>query len=150
MKGNIGVFVFFSPQNGESAWHMRTYSLFWLLFWQGSSSMLLLLTMCFNGIPSLWILGRPYICGCLLQCCVNCLYFIRGMRSLFLLRICDSFLSSFRVESFFTWQYPPLPIKSACLLEYSTLSITIVALLLSAGRIMIFFFFVFHHPEVIW
>ena len=70
----------------------------WLNGWHTEP---LLLIMGLNRIPSLWMLGRPYMCGSLLWCCVSCLYFICCKRSLFLLRICDSFVSIFWFESFF-------------------------------------------------
>ena len=88
-----------------------------------------------NGIPSSCIFGKLYMCGCLLQCWVSCLYFICGMRSLFSLRICDSFLSVFRVEVFFTLQQSSLPFKSANLMEI--FHPIYIALQLSVGRIMI-------------
>ena len=56
-----------------------------------------------------------------------CDYNICRIRSLFLLRISDSFFSGFRVGSFIFLQFN----------EYSTLSITKVSLPLPAGRIMI-------------
>ena len=63
-----------------------------------------LLIMGLNRIPSSCIFGRPYMCYSLLECWVCCLYFICGIRTFLLLRICDSFLSIFRVGSFFTLQ----------------------------------------------